>query len=447
MAGIAGIARSSKTHAVNLMLDKIAHRGKAGKKIMELDGATLGAVWPRLQAAAFGVDEKVVKDAAADGRLAAVQVLNGKPFLLRGLFGVAPLYFGRTDTGTLCLASEVKALLTLTRDVNLLPPGHSYDGEVLTRHFQLKPQPPASNSATEAAGILRGKLEDAVRKCVQSPVMGCWLSGGLDSSAMVALARPMVKDLHSFAVGLRDAPDLEYAREVAAFATCTHHELVVTMPEMLAALPKVVYHLESFDALLVRSSITNYLVAKLASDYVEEVLSGEGGDELFAGYAYLKALDQGRLADELVDITTRLHNTALQRVDRCAAAHGLVAYVPFMSHEVVDYALRIPVAFKIRNGVEKWILRRALDGLLPPRVLTRPKVKFWEGAGVGELLAEHAEKTVSDNDFHRERQLPNGWTLNSKEELLYYRLFREHFGQVVDLTWMGRTKGVPGAQA
>jgi asparagine synthase (glutamine-hydrolysing) len=145
----------------------------------------------------------------------------------------------------------------------------------------------------------------------------------------------------------------------------------------------------------------------------------------------------------LVDITSRLHNTALQRVDRSASAHGLVAHVAFLDPEVVDYALRIPAELKIRDGVEKWILRRAMDGLLPESVLNRRKAKFWEGAGVGDLMAQHADERIGDDEFCRERRLPNGWTLNAKEELMYYRIFRDHFGDFADLSWMGRTKGAP----
>lgn len=178
-----------------------------------------------------------------------------------------------------------------------------------------------------------------------------------------------------------------------------------------------------------------------ACPYCDEIY--RGGDELFAGYEYLKDIDKEKLKEELMDITGRLHNTALQRVDRSASAHGTVAHVGFLDSDVVDYALKIPVKYKIRNGIEKWILRKAMENELPEKVLYRKKAKFWQGAGVSDMISDYAEKKITDGDFMRERKLKNGWVLNSKEELLYYRYFKEYFGELEDLSWMGRTKGAP----
>jgi asparagine synthase (glutamine-hydrolysing) len=295
--------------------------------------------------------------------------------------------------------------------------------------------------AGQIASGLRLRLEQAVCRRIDADVMGCWLSGGLDSSTMAVLARPHLDRLHTFAAGLPGAPDLRFARQVAEFLGAIHHEVIVSLDDLLAVLPEVIYHLESFDALLVRSTLTNYLVTKYAADYVGSVFSGEGADELFGGYAYLKELEPDQLPDELLDLIRRLHSLALQRVDRSASAHGLAVYIPFLDLDVADYAMRIPPQFKVRRKdkvIEKWILRQALADALPDEVLWRPKAKFWQGAGVGEVLAQYAEARISDEEFKCERTMPNGWALISKEELMYYRIFREHFGELSDLTWMGR---------
>lgn len=443
MAGIAGITGTGKSEHVRRMLNKMAHRGGAGQDVVEMEGVTMGAVWPDGVSSPMGREGLVARDSVGGGQFAEAYVHGGRLVLSRDPLGAVPLYYGRHADGSLCFASEVKSLLEATDEVNELSPGCRYDGDRLTRYFDLQPQPDLTDPPEEIARALRRLLSGVVRGRIHRDAVGAWLSGGLDSSAIAALARPHVRRLHTVAGGLAGAPDLDYAREVADFIGAEHTEVIVSLPEMLRLLPTVIYHLESFDALLVRSSVINYLVARRMSDFVPEAFSGEGGDELFAGYDYLKALDKRSLADELVEITGRLHHTALQRVDRSAAAHGLVAHVPFIDPGVVDYALRIPMEFKIRCGVEKWILRRAVDGLLPPAALNRPKAKFWQGAGVGELLSNHAEECVSDETFRRERRLSNGWVLNSKEELVYYRLFKEAFGTVQDLSWMGRTKGAP----
>jgi asparagine synthase (glutamine-hydrolysing) len=256
----------------------------------------------------------------------------------------------------------------------------------------------------------------------------------------VALARPHVNTLHTFAGGVAGAPDLIAARQVAEALNTTHHEVVVTLEDMLAALPQVIYHLESFDAPLVRSSVMNYLVAQRAAEHVGSIFSGEGADELFAGYAYLQEMRQDRLAPELLDITRQLHNTALQRVDRSAAAHGLVAHIPFLDLDVVQYAMRIPAELKLwrdEHAVEKWILRRSLEGTLPEAILWRQKAKFWHGSGLEDMLSDHAENVISDGEMGQAP--PEGHVLRSKEEMMYYRIFRQQFGDLDDLSWVGRT--------
>ncbi len=461
MAGIAGIGGNGKKDQVTRMLGKIAHRGEAGSKVIENHGATLGAVWPTAQIAPAPptLGQRAVWDGSRPPLpepmaleqerepFALTAATHDGLFLARDPLGVRPLYYGRADDGALCFASEVKALLEITHDVHEFPPGSWYDSQQGFQVFsEVARRPALKREADGIASDLRLRLEQAVCRQVVGDEMGCWLSGGLDSSAMAALARPHVPRLHTFAAGLPGAPDLAFARQMADFLGTQHHQLVVTLDDLLAALPEVIYHLESCDALLVRSSITNYLAAQRAADHVDAVFSGEGADELFGGYAYLKALQPDQLPDELVDITRRLHNTALQRVDRSASAHGLVALVPFLDLDVVEYAMRIPAPFKLhRSGAitEKWILRQALADALPDEVLWRRKAKFWQGAGVGELLKQHADEQISDQDFRRERTLPNGWRLDNKEELMYYRIFKEQLGDLHNLTWMGRTKGAP----
>jgi asparagine synthase (glutamine-hydrolysing) len=448
MAGIAGITGSGKQGQVEQMLDKMSHRGPAGHDLIEGRDCTLGLVWTRSQANAATMLKQacLARDEGGHERLAQAQATSGGFLLKRDRLGVAPLYYGWVEDGILCFASEVKALLEVTRDVYELPPGCCYDGRRLKPYFRLNGQPPLDEAPGQIALELRQRLSTSIKRRIGDRTMGAWLSGGLDSSTVAALVRPYVSKLHTFAAGTAGAPDLEHARAVADFIQAQHHEVIVTLDDMLAALPEVIYHLESFDALLVRSSITNYLAAKAAADYVPAIFSGEGGDELFAGYAYLKSLDPAQLSGELIDITGRLHNTALQRVDRCASAHGTMAHVAFLDPDVVDYALRIPVKYKLHGDVEKWILRQAMDGALPEPILNRTKAKFWLGAGVGDLLADFANQHVSDHEFDQERMLPGGLVLNSKEELMYYRIFREHFGDFDNLAWMGRTKGAPVQQ-
>ena len=461
MAGIAGITLPGRQQQVVQMLGKLAHRGKDRAKLLEKHNVTMQAVWHEtftrptpipLQMSAVwdGVSAPSPNPRSLSQRtepFALAALKEGGLFLARDHLGVKPLYYGEVD-GAMAFASEVKALLTVTEDVHEFPPGTWYTpqkGFNLFKRIRTGKLP--YKDVDRIAAELRLILEQAIIRRVSAEEMGSWLSGGVDSSAIAALARPHVHVLHTFVSGVEGAPDVQYGGQMAEFLDTEHHVLIVTLEDMLAALPEVIYHLESFDALLVRSSITNYLTSRMVSDFVGVVLSGEGGDELFAGYDYIKGLPTKDIPNELEDIVMRLHNTALQRVDRSAQAHGVVPFIPFTDSEVVEYALSIPPELKMyRDGgdpIEKWILRKAVEHAVPESVLWRPKAKFWQGAGVQELLSDHAEDSISDTDFKQERKLRNGWTLNSKEELMYYRIFKEHFGDLAQLDWMGRTKGAP----
>lgn len=445
MAGIAGILKKGEKNLVESMLKRISHRGNYGYRVFTLDDATIGMVWSEHE------DEKVQQnarkltflDGPGFGHAAGLTHIGTHWQFQRDELGVAPLYLATSEDDSILFASEVKAFLPDYPGITEMPPAHILNNEGIKPYYTLRKGLNDQHDPLAVAGKLKTTLESAVRKRIHCNTMGAWLSGGLDSSTIAALARPHLKSLHTFAGGLENAPDLYHARNVASFIGSIHHEVILTMEKILKILPDVIYQVESFDALLVRSSIINLAVAMEASDYVSEVFSGEGGDELFAGYAYLKDIPPFMLDEELISITNALHNTALQRVDRSASSFGTTAHLIFTDPEVIEFAMGIPIELKIKNEMEKWILRKAMTNMLPESVLNRTKSKFWEGAGIGTLLWDHAARNITDSDFLKERNLANGWTLNTKEELLFYRIFKEHFGELQQLDWMGRSKGSP----
>jgi asparagine synthase (glutamine-hydrolysing) len=446
MAAIAGIAIPNATDVVIKMLDRSAYRGSAGCQVRSLDGVSMGVRWSASQAEAERalLDANRVEDAISDSHFAHAQVTDGKLTLTRDPLGVSPLYYGSTAENVFCFASEVKALVGLVRKVREVPPGCTVIGGVSKPYYQLSPQSLLEGTRLEIAAELRHKLVKAVEKRARHGLTyGAWLSGGLDSSILAAIAQDLSKEkMHTFAAGFSSASDLEYARIIARHLRTKHHEIVPTIKEAVNAIPQVIFHLESFDLFLVRSSIMNYFVAKMAADFVPAIFTGEGSDELFGGYAYLRKLPLQDLSGELVDITSQLHNTALQRVDRCSAAFGTISYVPYLDQDIVDYAMRIPTEYKIYDGHQKWILRRAVYDLLPQSVVNREEEKFWKGAGLLDQVARMAAEKVTDSDFQQLRAFPDGETLRSKEEAFYYRIFREYFGELEDFSWMGRTKNM-----
>ncbi|WP_198597930.1 asparagine synthase (glutamine-hydrolyzing) [Blastococcus atacamensis] len=320
---------------------------------------------------------------------------SGELVLGRDPVGIKPLYLGRLGPATV-FASEVKAFPPGTRDVTPLPPGTLWSSRAGVTRFDALPAPAAEFRPTgEHVQAVREALERSVERHLMADVpVGAFLSGGLDSSAICALVARRLPGLHTFAVGLAGSPDLAAARQVADHLGTVHHERVIEPAEIAEALPGIVWALESTDPDLVRSAVPTWFVAELAARHVKVVLTGEGADELFAGYRYHADVPKHLLHDELRRSLGEMHHINLQRVDRMTMAHSLEARVPFLDLDFIDAALRVPVELKLPDGgPEKWVLREAVADLLPPEIVWRTKSQFDEGTGVGDLvdraLAEH----------------------------------------------------------
>lgn len=366
-------------------------------------------------------------------------------FLARDPLGIKPLYWGRDQNGNLLFASEMKALLGEVPVVQEFPNGHYWMavGEPVPYSHTPCPTPLLADVSDVVERLDRTLTEAVVKRLVADVPVGCLLSGGLDSSLIAAIVRRHLSgEMHTFAVGLSGSPDLASARRVAAALGTVHHERVLTEAEVVTALPLVIDQLESCDPALVRSAIPTYFVAELASRHVKVVLSGEGADELFAGYHYLAELehDAAALSAELHLITTAMHNTNLQRVDRMTMAHGLEGRAPFLDSAVLQLAFQLDPALLRRGGEGKWILRRLAERYLSAEIVWRKKEKFAIGTGIGPLLERVAGVAVSD------AELKTGRTgFRAKEEYLYWTLFRERYGREDVLAGMGRSRSLnPG---
>jgi asparagine synthase (glutamine-hydrolysing) len=274
-------------------------------------------------------------------------------------------------------------------------------------------------------------LEEAVVKRLMSDVpLGAFLSGGLDSSIIAAIARKHMDKLHTFSVGVEGSRDLEAGRLVSRYLGTIHHEHVITPEQVNSKLPEIIYYLESFDQDLVRSSIPCYFTARLAADHVKVILTGEGADELFAGYLYYKSIRrQDSLHHELRRSVSSLHNINLQRVDRMTMAHSIEGRVPFLDLKMIDLGQRVPADLKLSGTplIEKWILRKAFEEALPPEIVWRTKEQFDEGSGTVDMLDGILAAVMTEGDSMRYRRRFSDAKLRSAEECHYHRLFLDAF--------------------
>ena len=371
--------------------------------------------------------------------------------IARDPIGVIPLYIGYDDDGKVYIASELKALEGFCDRYEVFPPGHYYRGKegAIKRWYKRNwTDYEAVAQSMVSVAELREALEAAVQRQLMSDVpYGVLLSGGLDSSVISAVAGKYAAGrvetegretawwprLHSFAVGLKGAPDLIKAREVAKHIGTVHHEINYTIQEGLDAVRDVIYYIETYDVTTVRASTPMYLLARVIKSMgIKMVLSGEGADEVFGGYLYFhKAPSPQAFHEETVRKLSKLYLYDCLRANKSLSAWGVEGRVPFLDKEFLDVAMRVNPADKMCPGqtIEKRIVREAFADMLPESVAWRQKEQFSDGVGyswIDTLKAVTAAAVTDEQMAHAAERFPINPPMN-KEEYYYRSIFEEYF--------------------
>lgn len=371
--------------------------------------------------------------------------------IARDPIGVIPLYIGYDADGKVYCASELKALEGYCDRYEPFLPGHYYyskEGKMTRWYTRDWMSFDAVKNNPASVEELRDALEAAVRRQLMSDVpYGVLLSGGLDSSVISAIAKKYASrrietngkqeawwpQLHSFAIGLKGAPDLAKAREVADFIGTIHHEINYTIQEGLDAVRDVIYFIETYDVTTVRASTPMYLLARVIKSMgIKMVLSGEGADEVFGGYLYFhKAPDARAFHEETVRKLSKLYLYDCLRANKSLSAWGVEGRVPFLDKEFLDVAMRINPVAKMCTGktIEKKIIREAFQDMLPESVAWRQKEQFSDGVGYNwiDTLKAITDQAVSDEQMNQAAQRFPINTPRNKEEYYYRSIFEEYF--------------------
>lgn len=385
----------------------------------------------------------------------AFAIFDGDNYMLaRDPIGIKPLYYGYVDN-KMYFASELGAMtLAGVEEVHEFPAGHYYTPQAgFVRYYEVPPVSENIDDIDTACRMIKDTFIRAVKKRLLADKeihVGSFCSGGLDSSLVAAIAAEELPHLHTFVVGMKDqngveSDDLKASRIAARHIGSTHHELIFTENDYYEALPTVIKKLESYDPSLVRSAVPCYFTCKLAADYVTVVLTGEGADELFNGYHYMKRIPADKVNYEGRRLINGLHNINLQRADRMGMFFSLELRVPFLDVEMVDVAMQLSADLKIResekagSSIEKWILRKAFagSGYLPEDIIWRYKVQYTQGAGCESLGEKLAEAEVSEDEFQRIKAENPKATINSREAAYYFKLFRQFHPQDSVLSSIG----------
>ncbi|MNK93204.1 Asparagine synthetase B [glutamine-hydrolyzing] [compost metagenome] len=383
-----------------------------------------------------------------DGDFAFVVIDGDKYIAGRDPIGVKPLYYGLDERGRIYFSSEMKSIADQCKSFSTFPPGHYYTAKTgFVKYY--RPEYEDHKNATQPLDLelIRERLIQATNKRLLGNVpLGVVLSGGLDTSLISSIASRLLKEkgqkLHSFSIGLdAEAPDNISARKAAEFLGTEHHEIHFSVEEGVEALEKVIYHLETYDIISVRSGVPMYLLSKAIADQgIKAILSGEGADEVFGGHLYFRnAPSEEEFQDETIERVQKLFTADLLRADKTTMANGLEVRIPFLDTEFLDVAIRIKTEEKqpkTYDGVEKYILRKAFDTpedpYLPSEVLWRQKEQFSDGVGYSwvDKLIEYCASQVSDEQLAGASvEFPYN-SPTTKEAYLYRSIFHKFYPQI-----------------
>lgn len=388
--------------------------------------------------------------------------INEQVFVVRDQFGVRPLFYGIDDKG-IYFASEMKALSFIEKNVFPFTPSTyqvyrvpSLECEERASYFQLQPSNVMEPSMHDHIRIL---LTQTVRQYLQSErPIGCFLSGGLDSSLIASILFPLVPTLQCFTIGLEDSVDVKASKAVArhiGLPESQHHIVTMTTKEGIEAIPEVIHALESYDITTIRASIPQYLLAKYISQHtdVKVLFSGEGADELFAGYQYSKlATDKDVLLEDTLRLLRELYLFDNLRTDRTTARWGLEVRVPFLSSMFVQLVLHYDSSFRLcHDRMEKMLLRDAFreGNRLPHSILYRGKEAFSDAISSKKRmwfreLQEHIDSCITDDEFEMDKRFITTNPPKTKEALYYRKLFDEYYpnrGHILPHYWLPKWSG------
>lgn len=327
--------------------------------------------------------EEAVDRLRGEFAFVVVDTVTLDAFLARDPLGVKPLYYSMRR-GVLHVASEVKALVSVGSRIKSIPPGH-YGWRRAHREIELRPYfdlygelhrfGPITDP-DEAITLVRKAITEAICVRVRTDLpVGVVLSGGLDSSIVLAETARMHPDCIAFTIGASDSPDLAYARRLTADLGVRHEVIDMDPAEIGLSEIREAIRTGELDEYgdIINAVVSIPLFRRIRDTGLKVVLTGDGSDELFGGYPmyHTVAADDGERL--FVHKLLNLGRTELQRVDRSAMGQGVEARVPFLDKDVVGLSMRIPLSMKNSGSQEKWLVREAFADVLPDYVLARPK--------------------------------------------------------------------------